>query len=331
MSHASRSQRSGQVGVVERMTKAANGFLASLDTQQRPAAAAAFDIADHRHWTYLPGERPGLALAHMTDEQRALALQLLDSGCSSGGARTARAVIELDMIRRLLSAGAGREVRPTDHRFWVRILGEPAGEAPWAWRVNGHHLAVHVTVVGDATSVTPHFFGAEPAVVPHGPHQGLRTLPDEEDLARALLTALDPAQRAVAVVADLAPRDILTRADPVADPNLVPSGLAYAQLSGEQRGLLQRLVRLYFDRAPSEIAEVSWADVLVTGVDSVSFSWAGSDLPRQGHYYAVRGPTFLLEYDNTQDEANHIHSVWRDLRNDWGHDLLADHYANHHR
>ncbi|MGH8776045.1 MAG: DUF3500 domain-containing protein [Jiangellaceae bacterium] len=308
----------------DRSASAVRVFLASLDPGQRAAATAPFDVADQRRWTYLPGRRPGLALADMSADQRALALELLDAGCSDDGGKTARAVIELDMIRRQLSA----EPDPADHRFWVRILGDPQGDAPWSWRVNGHHLAVHVTVVGDSITVTPLFFGAEPAVVPHGPHEGLRTLPDEEELARTLLATFDPDQRRLAVVSTDAPADILTRADPVADADLVPSGLPWGEMTTDQRDLAQRLVRLYFGRAPAEVAGSAWQDVLEAGVAQVTFSWAGSHERGHGHYYAVRGPTFLLEYDNTQDDANHIHSVWRDLRNDWGGDLLAAHYAS---
>jgi Protein of unknown function (DUF3500) len=316
--------------VVARMISAVTEFLAALDPQQRDAATVPFGVPDHRQWTYLPGPRAGLALADLSAEQQALALDLLDAGCSETGAKTARAVVELDMIRRELSAAPGREPPPGDHRFWVRVLGRPGADEPWAWRVNGHHLAVHITVTGDAVAVTPQFFGAEPAVVPHGPHEGLRILPDEEEFARALLTALDPAQRDVAVALGSAPPDILTRNDPVADPGVLPSGLSYARMTDEQRDLLQRLVRLYFDRAPIEVADASWRDVVDADLDAVTFSWVGPEERGQGHYYAVSGPTFLLEYDNTQDDANHIHSVWRDLRNDWGEDLLSAHYAVHH-
>jgi hypothetical protein len=310
------------------MSTAATAFLSSLSAEQRAAATTSFHTPEHRVWMYLPGPRPGLALAGMTSDQQALALEMLDSGCSIDGARTARAVIELDRIRRELG---GRSVEPGDHRYWVRILGEVSDDTPWAWRVNGHHLAVHVTVVGDRIAVTPNFLGAEPAVVPHGPHHGLRTLPDEEELARALLATLDPAQHAIAVVSGIAPHDILTRQDPVADPSVLPAGLPYAQMSGEQRELLQRLVRCYFDRAPLDHAAGCWQHAVDAGLDAIRFSWAGSDHRGRGHYYAVAGPTFLVEYDNTQDHANHIHSVWRDLRNDWGEDLLADHHAADHR
>ena len=153
------------MSITARMSEAVEALLASLSDHQRAAATAPFDVGDHRRWTYLPGPRLGLSFADMSGEQRALALTMLDAGCSEAGARTARAVIELDMIRRRLSAAPDRQPDPTDHRYWVRILGAPGGGTPWGWRVNGHHLAVHVTVVGREVTVTPNFFGAEPARV----------------------------------------------------------------------------------------------------------------------------------------------------------------------
>ena len=206
------------------------------------------------------------------------------------------------------------------------MFGSPEAEV-WAWRVNGHHLAVHVAVVGSAVAVTPSFFGSEPARVLTGPHAGLRVLTTEEDLARELVTRLDGDRRSVAVVSDNAPRDILTRDDPVADPGVLFRGIGHDDLDVLGQELLHRLVRHYFDRTPEPRARAAWQDVLGAGLEQVHFAWAGGLRPGEGHYYSVAGPTFLLEYDNTQDDANHIHSVWRDLRHDWGGDLLAQHYA----
>lgn len=314
------------------MAKAANTFLISLTSEQRAAVHARFEVADHRAWTYLPGPRPGLSLAEMNSEQQSYALELLEIGCSPSGTRTAKAVMQLDGILRDLEQEQGKPNWQSRHPeyYWMRILGEPGGDEPWAWRLNGHHLAIHVTVVGDAFAFTPQFFGANPARVPRGLHEGLRTLPAEEDLARNLLAALNTEQRRTAIVSPTAPDDILTRRDPVADADVIPRGLAYGEMNDMQRELLRRLVRCYLDRATPEAADAAWSRAEQAGLDALTFSWAGSAEPGQGHYYAVLGPTFLLEYDNTQDGANHVHTVWRDLRNDWGEDLLAAHYASHH-
>ncbi|MEO3792947.1 DUF3500 domain-containing protein [Nonomuraea sp. B10E15] len=312
---------------VHTMRQAVLRFLGSLDTERRAAATAAFGSPERTEWSYLPGPRPGLPLAEMTSGQQELALALLDAGCGVAGARTARGVIELERVRRRLATGVDQI---DGDRYWFRVFGDPGGADPWTWRVNGHHLAVHITVAGDAVAVTPSFLGAEPAMVLSGPQRGLRLLAEEEELGRALLADLAPHQRSIAVTSKAAPDDVLTRNDPAADPGLIPHGLPCADMSTSSKELLERLIRRYFDRAPGWYGETCWRDVLDAGLDKVTFAWMGSDERGQGHYYCVAGPTFLLEYDNTQDDANHIHSVWRDLRNDWGEDLLARHYAEHH-
>ena len=313
--------------LVEGMRARAAALVAALAHEQRQELGADLEDPGYRHWSYLPGSRDGLALAAMDPAQRERAMALLDAGCGAAGARTARAVIELDLIRRQLG---GEQPRPGDDRFWFRFFGSPADPA-WAWRVNGHHLAVHVAIVGTEVAVTPSFFGSEPARVPSGPHEGLRVLTAEEDLARSLLSGLDDGQRRQAVTSATAPHDILTRHDPLADPSRLGQGIGHGELDDGQQALLHELVRHYFGRVAEPAAEAAWAEVVATGLDEVRFAWAGGAQPGEGHYYSVHGPTFLVEYDNTQDDANHIHSVWRDLRHDWGDDLLARHYAvGHH-
>lgn len=321
--------------LVRRMRGAARAFLESLAPEQRSSATAPFSTPDHRDWTYLPGSRPGLALADMTDRQRELAMELLDTGLSEHGAARARGIMALEQILSDLERETGRDgwERRHPHFFWFRVLGDPAGDEPWGWRANGHHLAVHLTIAGDTAAVTPQFFGANPARVPTGPQAGHRTLPDEEDLGFALVGALDADRRSVAVADPIAPNDILTRRDPAADPGRIRAGLAYADMADEQRELLVRLVRLYLGRATPALADRSWQEIVDAGLEPVSFTWAGDTSPAPGRacYYAVTGPSFLLEYDNSQNGANHAHTVWRDLRHDWGEDLLARHYAAAHR
>ena len=311
------------------MRKAAVTLLAALGPEQHAAATAPFETPDHREWTYLPGPRAGLSLREMDDTQRNLAMRLLATGLSERGLATARDVMALEQVLADLEREVGRpgwERRHPGH-FWVRVLGTPDARAPWAWRVNGHHLALHVTLVGDEMAGTPQFFGANPAVVPRGPHQGLRTLPLEEDLARELLGRLDAGQRAVAVTDPVAPQDIATRRDPVADPGLVPRGLSAADMDGAQRTALTVLVRHYVERVASVVARPALQAIDGPGLSTLTFAWAGGLEPGTAHYYAVSHPTFLLEYDNVQDGANHAHTVWRDLRRDWGADLLAAHHA----
>lgn len=303
--------------------RCARALLASLDERQRHLVRGELGDPGLRQWTYLPGNRPGLPMEDLTAAQHALAIDLLRS---ADGAGLAMGAVEVERVRRELVSGSP----PRGDRYWLRVLGDPDGDGPWGWRVNGHHLAVHVMVAAGGTTFTPHFIGTEPAVIPSGPHAGRRLLGPEEDLARELATGFDPDQRTLGISADVAPADILTRADPVADPMLLPEGIGRDLLRPAQQQVLDRLVRRYLHRAPAPYAEACWRETEAAGLDLVRFAWAGPTAAGHGHYYCVRAPLFLIEYDNTQDHANHAHSVWRHLRDDWGTDLLRDHYARLH-
>ncbi len=167
-------------------------------------------------------------------------------------------------------------------------------------------------------------------MVPSGPTAGARALTGEERLARDLLATLTPEQRAIAVVDPTAPPDIRSGTGRRADLRGVPVGIRQDDLDPPGRAALEALVRHYLDRARADVANVAWERIVDAGLGAVAFAWAGPDAPGRGHYYAVRGPRTLIEYDNTQNGANHIHAVWRDLTNDWGDDVLAAHYERGH-
>lgn len=310
---------------------AARAFLDTLDEAGRAAAVTKFDVPDRKAWTYLPGPRPGVGLGDLTDAGCAAFEDLLHATLSVMGADRTRSVMYLDDVLGEVERSAGRAgwQRRSSAAYWVRVLGHPDDDV-WAWHLGGHHVAVHATVVGGDLAVTPCFLGANPAVVRTGTHTGLQVLREEEALARSLLAELDKDELAAAVVSDKAPDDIATRHDPVADPALVPLGLPYDSLDRAPAERLQALVQWYFERAPEPVCDAAWRAVVDEGLGTVSFAWAGSTTPGERHYYAVRGETFLIEYDNTQDGANHVHTVWRDLRRDWGTDLLAVHHAASH-
>jgi hypothetical protein len=315
------------------MAEAAKRFVASLNDEQRGRAAFPFAGDERYFWHYTPIDRNGLKLGEMTDEQRDLAFALLASGLSGRGGRQARQIIDLEPILRETEQieGITNNWHRDPARYTVSIFGEPGGREPWAWRVGGHHIGLIFTVVdGDWVAPTPLFLGVNPAIVRHGEHTGLRILPEEEELARILLGSLDGGQKAVAIVDPVAPADILTTNRQVADPAAPPTGIGYADLGGEQRGHLQTLVRHYLTRVPDELSGGAWDTIEREGLNGVGFAWAGPEERGKGHYYAIKSPTFLIEYDNTQNDANHIHSVWRDFTNDFGEDLLAAHYAQTH-
>lgn len=299
-------------------------FLDGLDAEQRAQAVEADAIT--REWSYLPGDRRGLCLESLSVEQRLLVEQVIRSGHSERGGQQVLEAIARERWRRE-SVGGGPV---SGDRFWIRVVGEVAGDRPWGWRINGHHLAVHALTGPDGgMSITPHFVGAEPAVVLNAAGEPQAPLGQEERLAHDLVHALDESRRSVAVADVRAPDDILTRHDPVADPSVLPEGITRGNLDADQRALLDRLVRRYLDRAPTAYAEACWADEVAAGLDRIRFAWCGDPELIGGRYYCVRGSTFLIEYDNTQDDANHAHSVWRHLRDDWG-DSLRQHYVGAH-
>ena len=313
---------------------AVDRWLGTLDDAQRGVAVLPFEGDERRVWAYTPGPRAGLSLGDMRPEQRRAADAILATALSPRGAGETRAVIALETILGEIERGAGRNgwLRRDPDLYWFAVFGLPGDRAPWAWRVGGHHVAIHVTFAdGRIVSGTPSFLGANPAVIPSGPRGGSRTLPGEEELARALLATLRPDQRRIAVVDDRAPADILSSNSARADLAVIPSGVRHDGLDGPQRTALEALIRHYLDRARTDVADQAWKRIVGDGLGAVTFAWAGSDEPGQGHYYAVRGTRFLIEYDNTQNGANHIHAVWRDAENDWGDDVLAGHVAAHHR
>jgi hypothetical protein len=312
-------------------------FLSSLNEGQRHAATLPFGDDRRYVWDYRPPEstpRNGLRLINMTADQQRKALALLDIGLSTRGAHQVRQIIDLEVPLLLQERADGRVtpfIRHPEH-YSVCIFGDPTGRLPWAWHIGGHHVGLHFTVVdGDRLASVPLFFGANPAEVRHGPTTGQRTLPEEEDLARALMRGLPADQKRVAVVSTTAYPDILTDKWRVANVFAPPRGLAFAQMGGDHREQLVRLIRHYIERTNDELSGPYWRKVEADGLNTVTFAWAGSEQPGQGHYYAIKGPGFLIEYDNTQNEANHIHSVLRDIGGDWGEDLIAAHYAESHR
>ena len=308
------------------MATAANRFLASLTPDQRAQAAVGFQSDERVTWHFIPTEmfpRNGLTIRAMTDKQRAHAHDLLSAGLSQRGYLTATTIMDLETVLRALERGSRFDRDP--ELYFFSIFGTPSPEGAWGWRVEGHHLSLHFTIVdGTAVASAPSFFGSNPAQVRTGPKAGLRVLREREDAARALVMALDRSQRAAAVINDVAPDDILTEAELGVDP-LSPVGVKAAALNPSQRDLLMRVIDAYTSMMAEDIAAERIARIREAGLDEIGFAWAGALDRGEQHYYRVQGPTFLIEYDNTQGGGNHIHSVWRDFTGDFGRDLLREH------
>jgi hypothetical protein len=312
---------------------AARAFLASLPAELRKQAAFPFDSAERTSWHFVPRERSGVSLLMLDDAQSELLGPLLGSALSPEGLLTARGVIKHENILRRIetAAGVGNASRRDPGLYYASVFGTPVAARPWSWRFEGHHLSINVTQVpGEAPVVAPIFIGANPATVPAGPDAGLRLLAAEEDLGRALVTMLGEARRKTALISDTAFPDIITGNDPKVRP-LALEGLAAADMTAAEQQQLRRLIELYVNRLTPAAARDMLARLDRAGFGKVRFAWAGSIETGQKHYYRVHGPTLLIEYDNTQNDANHIHTVFRDLERDFGGDALREHLNTAHR
>ena len=306
------------------MTTAARSFLDSLTPEQRQRATFAFDSAERERWHFVPQfERNGLQLKEMTEPQRKLAHELLKTGLSARGYSTYTQIMQLENILKAQEKGSGPTRDPEGYRF--SVFGTPAAKGTWGWRVEFHHVSLHFDVVnGTAISSTPSFAGANPAEVKDGAQKGQRTLGALEDTARALVTALDQSQRKVAVFTNVALDDIVTGNALDIKP-LSPDGIKASAMTAAQRDLLLKILDAYAGLMAPDIAADRMAKVQKAGIENVAFAWAGSIERGQKHYYRLQGPTFLIEFDNTQNDGNHVHSVWRDFKGDFGRDLLREH------
>ena len=309
------------------MVEAANRFLASLTPEQRAKATFAFDEAERQNWHFIPIERKGLALREMTPAQKHLATALLSAGLSQQGYLKAETIMSLEDVLRTIEHGTGPERDP--EKYYVSIFGQPSVDGTWGYRVEGHHLSQNYTVVRGQVAGAPSFFGANPAEVREGPRKGLRTLAAEEDLGRAVIQSLDPEQRKVAMVSTKAYPDIITMDSRQAALKGQPSGLQASKMNDKQFDLLMALLEDYARNMPDQIAQTREDQIKKAG-KNIYFAWAGGIEKGDPHYYRVQTSSFLIEYDDTQNNANHIHSVWRDFNGDFGVDLLKLHYQSSH-
>ena len=321
---------SAAVDIASEMADSSRQFLRSLDEEGRGLANLAFDDENRYDWHYIPrpGERKGVPYKALTPPQSQLADRLMSTALSSEGMSKALGIMYLDQI---LFERERRPMRDTQ-LYYVTVFGDPASEGNWGWRVEGHHLSLNLTIQdGEVISTSPTFMGANPARVLDGAQQGMEVLAAEQGLARQLLHLLDDGQREVVVYADAPPEDIETREQRQADPG-PPRGLSLREMTQEQADLLMQLVEEYALRIRPQLAELELTEIRRADIREIHFGWAGAAEPGEPHYYRIQGPTFLIEYDNRQNGANHIHSVWRDLTGDFGDDLLAQHYAEspHH-
>ena len=310
------------------MTLAAKAYLNALTPEQRARAVYPFTSDERLNWHFIPIERKGIALREMTAAQKHLAEALMSAGLSQQGVIKAHTIMSLDQILKDAEQGKGPERDPENYHMW--IFGEPSEQGTWGYRFEGHHVSLNWTVVNGRIASSPSFFGANPAEVKQGPRAGLRALMREEDLGYDLMQSMSDGERAAAIVDKTAYKDILTFDSRKAALQGQPNGLAFSKMTAKEKEILTELVAEYATNFPQPLAEARM-DQFRKNQTNLFFAWSGGIKRHDLHYYRIQTPAFLIEFDETQDNGNHIHSVWRDFEGDFGLDLLAAHYQTSHR
>ena len=306
----------------------ATTFLDSLAKDQLKEVQFAFEDASRETWHYLPHtmyERPGILIKDLSDTQKELFFELLQSHVSETGYDKILRIIDLENV--LVEMGGDPEFRDAE-KYAVAIYGKPGVDELWSWTFEGHHIALSFTIVKGKVSMTPRFLGASPATVPEGSRKGERTLVKEQDLALQLVNALPPEQRKRAIFRAEAYPDIITGNTSTASrPERV--GVALSELDENERNLLLQLIVTYLETMPEQLF-MEKIQAVAREKQFIHFAWAGATESGKPHYYRIQGESFLIEFDNTQNNANHIHTVWRDFDGDFGRDLLRQHYDAEH-
>lgn len=307
----------------------AEKFLNSLNIEQREIILLPFDNSSKSDWHYLPAAsyaRTGISLGQLSSEQKNLFFKLLRSSLSETGYSKTKQIISLENVLAELS---GNSTYRDPEEYYVAFYGNPEKEKLWAWSFQGHHLSLNFTFADGKMSVAPRFMGANPATIKSGKRKDERTLAKEEDLGLQLINALSAEQKDKAIFSERAPYDIVTGTASEVDP-LKPVGIKLQEMSAANQQLLLKLIDEYLATIPDELAEERMKRLEKEETGDIRFGWAGATEPGWGHYYRIQGKSFLVEFDNTQNNANHIHSVWRDFDGDFGRDLIREHYQNSH-
>ncbi|MBS1669444.1 MAG: DUF3500 domain-containing protein [Bacteroidetes bacterium] len=312
--------------------KAAKDFIGLLNADQKSKALFPFDGDERYQYHYVPIERKGITFNEMNEAEKAAAFHLLQTCLGNEALQKTKEIMQLENVLKALE-----QRKPDDHfrdagNYHISIFGIPANNTIWGWRFEGHHVSFNFSFdKKKLVSGTPGFLGSNPAIVLSGPQKGTQVLKDEEEMGFGMLHSLSSDQRKRAIVDTLAPADIVTFQNRVAMIEH-PTGILYSELNPEQQQKLLGLINLYIHRFTKLFADDMLKEITAAGLENLRFAWAGYTDPviGKGAYYRVQGPTVIIEYDNTQNNANHVHSVVRDLKHDFGGDELLEHYKQSH-
>lgn len=305
--------------VAPNMAKAANEFLQALTPEQKQLATFQYNDSERFNWHFIPRERKGIALRQLQGPAYEAALKLLASGLSPEGYEQALAVMSLEEVLYLVEGGdrVARREKRDPKKYYLSVFGTPAESGTWGWRFEGHHMSLNYTLAdGKVVSSTPEFFGSNPANIEAGPGRQIRVLAAEEDLARQILNLSNPDMKKKMIVDTKAPDDVrgANKLQPELDQ---AAGVAYSALSEDQRQLLTQLLAEYLKNMPAEVSSERRRRLVQAGFEKIHFAWWGEEDRNKRHHYRIQGPSFIIEYNNTQSDANHIHSFWRDVAGDF--------------
>lgn len=320
--------------MAQNLSQKAIDFLRELTPELKEKASFTIDDQERFNIQFVPIERKGPTFHDFNQKQKTAALELLRASLSQQGYNKSTEIMELEKVLYAVENNQWKWPDGTPVRdplnYHLLIFGKPSEENFWGWRFEGHHLSLSFTSADNKiVSSTPSFWGTNPAIVDVKGFEKREVLKLEQDLGFKLVNSLNQEQLGVARFSDTAPREIFTENHRSAG-NLDPAGLSYADMNSDQKGILLQLLNVYINNFENGFAEAFREKIRQAGIEKLSFAWAGSLTPGKGHYYRIQNPVLLIEYDNTQNNANHIHSVVRDLTNDFGEDLLKSHYHEDH-
>lgn len=313
------------------MQMAALQLLSSMTDEQRSEASFSFEVEERFNWHFTPKERKGLQFAKLDQAQREKLSALMRTILSEQGYNKAKDIMSLELVLRIVEDRPENDSYRDPENYYFSLFGDPSTTEVWGWRFEGHHLSLNFSSLGNELSATPSFYGSNPAIVPVGERKGHEALDKEQNLARAFVKSLDASQQKAARVLEEVPEEIISGvARKVEEMPL--EGIAYADMDDGQKTAFLELLDVYLGNMVASYAEQQLTQIKEAGFDKLHFMWAGGMETGDAHYYRIHGPTILVEYDNIQTNANHIHTIWRDLKNDFGEDLLSKHYreSDHH-
>ena len=303
-------------------------FIAEFSEGERSKFMYSFDDIYRERWHYLPATswtRPGIGLIDMTEAQKTKAFLMLRAYLSESGYEKTLATIDLELV---LAELENNPVRRDPEKYYISIYGNPGEDHMWSWRFEGHHVALHFTTVDGELSLSPRFFGANPGIVKSGSKKGLESLKIEENLGLELVNSLSKAQKKDAIIRETAFWEIVTSNSVEVSP-LAEVGIRMKDLDLAQQEVMVQLIEEYISSIPENLANARMKSIKEENFENILFGWAGATELGEEHYYRIQGESFLIEFDNAQNDGNHIHTVWRDFDGDFGRDLIREHRENH--